>query len=186
MRLVNLVFMILGFVAGSTLAASANAFDDLDKMQAAMTKVHSYKSTVTWTINSKTTVTQVDVVNPNSFHSYGFGGALQFIGVGAKFWFHTPKQGWTSITNSPNLSMISTVDGVIHFNNPSKYSATDLGMRGGYHAILVKDKTGKLESTVYLQHDHLLAAADINGGKNNTGRITYGAYNAPISIQPPR
>ncbi|MBV9148906.1 MAG: hypothetical protein JO024_03510 [Candidatus Eremiobacteraeota bacterium] len=185
MRLVSLVFITLAFFSGNTLAASANAFDDLNKMQAAMSKVHSYKSTVTWTINSKTTVTQVEVVNPNRFHTSGFGGALQFIGVGRIYWFHTAKQSWTKITNVPGMSMISTVTGVIQFNNPNKYNASHLGMRGGYRAVLVKDKEGKFQATLYLQRDNLLAAADIRGGRNNTGHITYGSYNAPLSIQPP-
>ena len=177
--------MTLAFLANTTLAASANAFDDLGKMEAAMAKVRSYKSTVTWTLHSKKTLTQVDVVNPDRFRSLAYGGALQFIGVGPNFWFHTAKQGWRRLAESPATSMISTVTIFAQLNSPEKYDATDLGMRSGYHAILVKEKSGKFHGTLYLQRDHLLAAVDMLGDANSSGRITYSGFNAPISIQPP-
>jgi len=184
LRLISLVLLALTFVATGVLPASANAFDDLGKMQAAMNKLHSYKSSATWSQGARSITSEIEAVNPDRYHASQMDGALQFIVVGAQYWAHTAKQGWIRLAAPPVSSLIGNVLAVMHFNNPSTYIARNLGMRNGYQAVLVESKDRKSQSTVYLRPDHLVALVEIKMGKDH-GRITYGAYNAPISIQPP-
>lgn len=183
MKLLSVSFATLMCVAVGMLPAYATAYDDLAKCERALASVHSYRAALQ-SSTGKSSVTRAEVVAPNRYHVTMYDGRLEFVVIGSRFWVKD-KHGWRRLSLTPQMSMIGDLQRLSHLGDKTRFTVSDLGMRGGYHAPLAKERSGASQSVVYLRADHLPARLETRAGGNSV-TITYSDNNAPITIQAPR